>query len=123
MKKISFPEAVRMVAEIVKVPVSELGGVPEKERLDYFGINKLAADFFHTQLFSEREALHAVPDQEGITPRSVKSFQLGCAAGAPRTLIDFMKARGSPSRTLSRQGLPWREEGHAPPGRGSARAG
>ena len=53
-EKVTFPEAVKLIADILKIHVSEITTGVEGRKLDYGKINKAAADFFQNELSSVR---------------------------------------------------------------------
>ena len=79
-EKVSFPEAVKIMADILKISISEEIGRKEGKRLDYYSINRTAAEFFHAQLFSDLgQSSRVFLKKRGIDEKGIKEFFIGFA--------------------------------------------
>jgi len=82
-EKVSFPEAVRIVAEKCGVPIPAVPGPEDKkfeERQQLFEIYERAASYFHQKLPADEAApARQVLEKRQIQPQYVERFRLGYA--------------------------------------------
>lgn len=112
MENISFPEAVKLLAEKLHIPIPEQQRSPqelerEKERQAQFSANALARDFFHaclTKTAYGQEAM-AYLQRRGITEKTIEMFQLGFAPPHWDKLATALLRRGVTAQTLLAAGL------------------
>lgn len=110
--KVTFPEAVRMVATRVGMPVPETAGGSEDreaatERESLIGLHEQAAAFFATQLAAPA-GLRARRELEnrGLTPETIATFRYGYApAGGRETLAALFESTHVPVPLQLRSGL------------------
>ena len=85
-EKVSFPEAVRTVAEKCGVPIPAASGLDDKkfdERQHLFEIYERAASYFHQKLSADEAApARQVLEKRQIQPQYVERFRLGYAPAA-----------------------------------------
>ena len=109
---VPFPEAVRMVATRVGMPVPETGGTPEDreaatERESLLRLHEDAAAFFRAQLAGPAGArARRELESRGLTPETVQTFGYGFApAGGRETLAALLADRHVPVPLQLRSGL------------------
>ncbi|PYS01253.1 MAG: DNA primase [Acidobacteria bacterium] len=85
-EKVSFPEAVRTVAEKCGVPIPAASGLDDKkfdERQHLFEIYERAASYFHQKLSADEAApARQVLEKRQIQPQYLERFRLGYAPAA-----------------------------------------
>ena len=85
-EKVSFPEAVRTVAEKCGVPIPAASGLDDKkfdERQHLFEIYERAASYFHQKLSADEAApARQVLEKRRIQPQYLERFRLGYAPAA-----------------------------------------
>src|SRR2546429_2102384 len=85
-EKVSFPEAVRTVAENCGVPIPAASGLDDKkfdERQHLFEIYERAASYFHQKLSADEAApARQVLEKRQIQPQYLQRFRLGYAPAA-----------------------------------------
>jgi DNA primase len=116
----SFPEAVSYLAKRSGVTLpknrSRAASAPleaHKERL--FGMNEMAAEFFHQVLLTapQAEKARAYLSKRGLNERSVERFKLGYAPAGWDSLLRHGAARGFQPQMLAEVGLvKGRDDGH-----------
>jgi DNA primase len=116
----TFPEAVASLAKRSGVTLpksrSHAQASPleiQKERL--YGINELAAEFFHKLLLNapQAEKARSYLTKRGIEPRSIERFQLGYAPAGWDGLLRYGAERGFQPQILAEVGLvKARDDGH-----------
>lgn len=100
VKGMGFPEAVRFVAARVGVEVPQRALSQEEralrqERALLLEVNRVAADFFRSQLLGQQGAeARAYLKGRGISPQTQEAFGLGLAPKGWRGLRDHLKAKG-----------------------------
>ncbi|WP_169726472.1 DNA primase [Desulfotruncus alcoholivorax] len=108
---ISFPEAARMLGDMVGVPVPEGFSPQTRERLRQeekaWKINSLASEFFHNVLLRHpgAEAARMYLKNRGVAIDTIKNFNLGYALAEWDALIRFMKDKGVGAGNLVDVGL------------------
>lgn len=119
---LSFPEAVERVAEISGVPLPARETVTaaemaaqrsERERTKQIAdqiirLNRLAADFWHKNLFSEGRNARAARDylkSRGIDDDACREFQIGFASDSWDEMLNFLRNQGAPEDLISASGL------------------
>jgi len=108
IEKLSYPEAVHKLAEIVGLPVPILKPADEEKekRLNsLYDVIELACCFFQQNLYGTngRKALTYLKDR-GITDDVIKQFRLGYSGGAG-ALRTFLNAKGVTSGQMVDSGL------------------
>jgi DNA primase len=117
IENISFPEAVRLIAEKLKIPLPKMSyASPEEERqagmrVGLIEIHERACRFFQEQL-RRPEAAHAREylASRGITPESIAEFRMGYAPDSGFLLRDAL--RGQYDEALLRESglFSWKEK-------------
>ncbi|MER3428610.1 MAG: DNA primase [Pyrinomonas sp.] len=114
IERVSFPEAVRIVAEKTGVPLPAMEDGRrdqerrhERERL--LALNALALEWWEDQLQRTPEALRYLAHR-GITEATRRAFRLGFAPDRWDGLVAHLKSRGATSEELERSGLAVKRE-------------
>src|SRR5207249_9620783 len=94
-EKVSFPEAVRMVAEKCGVPIPAIPGPEDKkfeERQRLFEIYERAASYLHHKLPADEAApARQVLEKRQIQPQYIERFRLGYAPAAG--LLNYLRLK------------------------------
>src|SRR5438552_2387052 len=94
-EKVSFPEAVRIVAEKCGVPIPAVPGLEDQkfeERQQLFEIYERAASYFHQKLSADEAApAKQVLEKRQIQPQYVERFRLGYAPAAG--LLNYLRLK------------------------------
>jgi DNA primase len=121
IENITFPEAVRLIAEKLKIPMPKMTfSSPEEERTarlrgGLLDIHERACTFFQEQL-RRPEAAHAREylTSRGITPATIAEFRIGFAPDSGFLLRDVLRAQWSEG-LLRESGLfSWKEKEQSP---------
>jgi DNA primase len=121
IENITFPEAVRLIAEKLKIPMPKMSfSSPEEERVaklrgGLLDIHERACVFFQEQL-RRPEAAHAREylTSRGITPAVIAEFRIGFAPDSGFLLRDALRAQWS-EELLRESGLfSWKEKEQLP---------
>jgi len=109
---LTFPEAVRMLAQSVNVIVPETGGRDQQTsnlRQQIFDVNLVAAQFFHKKLLSDKDvkAKHAREYLKArrLDLRTVEQFQMGYAPDSWDGLINYLRSEGVNLSIMEKSGL------------------
>jgi DNA primase len=106
MEKLSFPEAVRLLAEKagVELEVDEQGN---RDKEAYLELYRRVAGTFHYLLLNHPQAGAARQylERRAVSGGLIERFQIGYALPNPRWLADFLKGKGYSVEFLSRSGL------------------
>ncbi len=90
---LSFPEALKAVAQKAGIPVPDRSATPaqarEKERL--YSIMELAARYYHQQLLENAEPVLEYLHGRGIRADGIDTFRLGYAPRTGNTLLKYLK--------------------------------
>ena len=108
VEQLSFPEAVRMLAERAGVQLeAEQRPAGAISRREYVELNSRIAETFHHVLRSSAEAAPARDylEQRGIGPRAVAEFKLGWATAAHGWLLKFLRGKRFSDQFLGQSGL------------------
>jgi DNA primase len=113
IERVSFPEAVRIVAEKANVPLPQMVDdkrfeAKRQEADEVIELNSWALSWWESQLEEGNpEARRAREYIEGreITPETRKTFRLGYAPDSWDGLLSYLKGRGATSAQLERSGL------------------
>lgn len=112
MDKVTFPEAVRHLAEKAGVSLKTSGGSPRREdgidRNELYRVHRWAVDFFHRRLLDASDAAgaRAYLAERGLTPATIGRFLIGYAPDAWDTLVRAAARKGDiPIRALQTVGL------------------
>lgn len=109
IERVSFPEAVRIVAEKtgVALPTMEDGRRDQEKRHErerLLALNASALEWWEAQLESNAEALRYLAHR-GITDSTRRAFRLGFAPDRWDGLVAYLKNRGATVEELERSGL------------------
>jgi DNA primase len=109
---LSFPDAIRTVAEKCGVPLPEVTESQESEerdrlRDDLLRMNTWATEFFDIQLRETNEGQRALTylEARGIEPESQRQFRLGYAPASWDGLSNYLRERGASKTQIERSGL------------------
>ncbi|MDT8440216.1 MAG: DNA primase [Desulfuromonadales bacterium] len=112
MEGLSFPEAVRRLAEQVGIEIVEEELTPQQrqerdQREVLFRINSVAAEFYRDQLLQAPSgaAGRRYLRQRGYDGDTVRAFDLGFAPDAWSTLTAFLATQGFAAADVQRSGL------------------
>ena len=97
---ISFPEALKKLADKVGVEISDYGSSPNKV---LYEVNSAACDFYRETLALNREAMEYLTKERGLTPESIEAFRLGCTAAG--SVVDHLRQKGFSDDEIVRAGL------------------
>ena len=113
---VEFLEAVKIVAELVGVPLpAEESEDPReearrKEQARLLEMHRLACDFFQTELRNCETAKEYLKGR-GLTGRTAKEFALGWAPDSWDALPDFLRGRGYSDKEILLSGMGKAREG------------
>lgn len=117
MERVSFPEAIKLVAEKSGVPLPILIDdsrfeAKRHEADEVIELNKWALDFWEQQLESSGEARIARDylKQREITDETCKTFRLGYAPDSWDALSVYLRQKGAGQDQIDRSGLVARKE-------------
>ena len=117
MERVSFPEAIKLVAEKSGVPLPVLIDdsrfeAKRHEADDVIQLNKWALEFWEQQLESSGEARIARDYllQREITDETRKTFRLGYAPDSWDALSIYLRQKGASQEQIDRSGLVARKE-------------
>lgn len=98
-ERVSFPEALRILAEKAIV---ELSSAPDPNaRL--FEINSTALGFYAESLKKNEKAMDYLTKVRGLSPESIQHFKIGCTNGVP--LVSYLKSKGFTDKEIIESGL------------------
>ncbi|HEV7798384.1 MAG TPA: DNA primase [Pyrinomonadaceae bacterium] len=117
MERVSFPEAIKLVAEKSGVPLPQLVDdsrfeAKRHEADDVIQLNKWALEWWEQQLESGGEA-HIARDyllQREITEETRKTFRLGYAPDSWDALLLHLRQKGATQEQIDRSGLVAKKE-------------
>jgi len=108
---LTFPEAVRRVAERFGVPLPEEAGVPAQRREPLAAVNAVAAAFFQGELGGPGGGrARAYLRERGLSEEMIERFGLGWAPGAGEALARHLRTRGLPLEDALAAGLVMRRD-------------
>jgi DNA primase len=115
---LSFPEAVKVVAEKAGVPLPELVDdkrfeTKRKEADEVVQLNAWASEFWEQQLKennAEARAAREYVEGRGLTDETVKTFRLGYAPNSWEALGNYLKSKGAGIGQIERSGLVVKKE-------------
>jgi DNA primase len=107
---LEFPQAVRMLAQKVKVrvPSRAMFAQESKEIQGFFKLNEIAAAWFQDNLKKEQGAIEYLK-KRSFQAKTVLAFRLGFNPGY-NSLLNFMRSKGIKEELLERAGLVLRKE-------------
>jgi DNA primase len=109
-ENLTFPEALKHLAEKYHVPLPPQRGVrPEILKLEekLFKINDLALGFFKKNLYNTPEGANALEylKKRGLTEETIQTLKIGYALNSWTALLDFFQAKNVPVSLLEKGGL------------------
>jgi DNA primase len=109
-ENLTFPEALKHLAEKYRVPLPQQRGVrPEVLKLEekLFKINDLALGFFKKNLYNTPEGAKALEylKKRGLTEETIQTLKIGYALNSWTALLDFFQAKNVPVSLLEKGGL------------------
>ncbi len=115
---LSFPEAVKVVAEKAGVPLPEMVDdkrfeVKRKEADEVIQLNGWALEFWEQQLkedTAEARAAREYVEGRGLSAETVKAFRLGYAPNSWDALGNYLKSKGAGIGQIERSGLVVKKE-------------
>ncbi|MFP4473374.1 MAG: DNA primase [Candidatus Omnitrophota bacterium] len=114
MERMTFPEAVRLLADRYNIVIPENGpdraSAPKKKKADTIReINRSSWQFFHKQLLSDRSAgaenARRYLKDRGISREMVETFRLGYAPDSWDRLLKFLQSSRVPLGAMEAAGL------------------
>lgn len=108
-EKVSFPEAVKILARRYNIPIpeeSDGGGTKGPSVRSLWAVNSLAAKFYHRLLFTKqgKSALDYLFSR-GLSLETIKKFYLGYAPAGIRDFLNFALSKGANEDLLLSSGL------------------
>jgi DNA primase len=118
IERVSFPEAIRLVAEKTGVPVPKLDDdsrfeARRSEIDDVIQLNKWALEWWEQQLEqggAEARAAREYLEHREITDETRKTFRLGFAPDSWDALSSHLRQKGASQQQIDRSGLVARKE-------------
>src|SRR5215208_6327538 len=115
---LSFPEAVKVVAEKAGVPLPEMVDdkrfeAKRKESDEVIQLNALALEFWEQHLAEENAESRAAREYvegRGLNEETVKTFRLGYAPNSWDALGNYLKSKGATIGQIERSGLVVKKE-------------
>lgn len=111
MERVPFPEAVKILADRMHVPLPEMESNPERERFlnqqeRLYSANREAARFFYEQLWKPEgeEVLHYFYGR-GLTDGIIRRFGLGASGNGRQELMNHLLEKGYTKDELLQAGL------------------
>ena len=113
MERVSFPEAIKIVAEKVNMPLPAMQDdsryeARRKEADEVVELNSWALEWWESQLAEGNAEAKAAPDYieaRGITEETRKTFRLGYAPDSWDGLSSHLKRKGATAGQIERSGL------------------
>lgn len=107
MENLSFPDAVKFLADKLGITIKE--DRPKNEKITQqrnigYEINRDAARFFFSNLFNNKNALNYL-HKRNINERVIKQFGLGYSLDSWNSLYNHLKAKGYEDEDIERLGL------------------
>jgi DNA primase len=97
---ISFPEALKRLADKVGVEISDHGSSPNKV---LYEANSAARDFYRDNLGRNKKAMEYLTEERRLTPESIEAFGLGCTGAG--SVVDHLRQKGFSDDEIVRAGL------------------
>ena len=101
----SFPDAVRRLAQQYGIEIDDNVGTTEKKKEPYYAANRTAARFFFDAFTKKANPGYDYMFGRGIQTETIKKFGLGYADDGWQTLSEYMIAQGTPEAMLLELGL------------------
>ncbi len=98
-ERVSFPEALRILAAKVGV---QLSSVPDPNARLY-EINRIALGFYIESLGKNEKAMEYLTNKRGLSPESIRYFKIGCTNYVP--LVNYLKSKGFTDKDIINSGL------------------
>jgi DNA primase len=114
IERVSFPEAIKIVAEKVNMPLPEMQDdkrfeARRKEADEVIELNSWALEWWEAQLLNEggaeAKAARDYVEGRGITEETRKTFRLGYAPDSWDGLSSHLKRKGATAAQIERSGL------------------
>ncbi len=110
-QSLTFPEAVRRIADRFGVPLPEEAGEPARRREPLTAANAAAAAFFQVELRGPRGGrARAYLRERGLSEELIERFGLGWAPGAGEVLARHLRTKGVPLEDALTAGLVMRRD-------------
>lgn len=104
---VSFPEAVRLLADSMGIVIETKPGRDEGDIEKVYQAMEKAAAFYHKRLMAADRASDAARylEKRGVSPEMVETFRLGYAPEGWDTLYRYLRKAGFDQRILEKAGL------------------
>jgi DNA primase len=117
IERVSFPEAIRIVADKIGMPLPKMVDdgrfeARRQEADDVIQLNSWALDWWQQQLESSKEASVAREYlvQRELTAETQKTFRLGYAPDSWEALSSYLRQKGATQQQIERSGLVVKKE-------------
>lgn len=117
VERVSFPEAIKIVAEKTNVPLPQLVDderfeAKRREAGEIVELNSWALEWWEQQLgeSGEAKAARVYLEGRGITGETQKAFRLGYAPNSWDALNSYLKGKGASASQIERSGLVVKKE-------------
>lgn len=101
-ENIEFFEALKILAEKAGIDIGQISGPDQKALNVLYEANRLAKDFFKTQL---TPAVQEYLKSRGLKPETVAEFEIGFAPDDPEALTRFLLGKGYQIAAIEKAGL------------------
>ncbi len=101
-ENIEFFEALKILAEKAGVDIGQISGPDQKALNVLYEANRLAKDFFKTQL---TPAVQEYLKSRGLKPETIAEFEIGFAPDDPEALTRFLLGKGYQIAAIEKAGL------------------
>jgi DNA primase len=98
-ERVSFPEALRILAEKAGVDLSSISN----SNAGLFEINSTALNFYVESLKKNEKAMEYLTKQRSLLPEAIQHFKIGCTNGVP--LVNYLKGKGFTDEEIINSGL------------------
>ncbi|MDO8466935.1 MAG: DNA primase [bacterium] len=101
-ENIEFFEALKILAEKTGVDIGQISGPDQKALNVLYEANRLAKDFFKSQL---TPAVREYLKSRGLKPETIAEFEIGFAPDQPEVLTRFLLGKGYAITAIEKAGL------------------
>lgn len=88
---LDFNEAVERLAEEHGIKLERSGG---RDYSEYYGVNKMAAEFFYKKLISEKNRGYGYLKERNVSDAVIKRFGLGFSGEGGSELLEYLRKKG-----------------------------
>lgn len=105
-EKVSFPEAVEMLAKRVGIAVPKRISPMDSQKVEGYKVNQDICSYYYNNLFSTKGRLALdYLRKRGIKDETIKTFKIGLALPGFRAALEYMRAKGVSVSLLERLGI------------------